>query len=53
MPTKEGDVLDLESRYTSKTKCELAAGEEGFPVGNDVEEEVEPDLDASLLNMVL
>jgi len=32
VPNKEGEVLDLESRYTSKTRCELAAGEEGFPV---------------------
>ena len=53
VPNKEGEVLDLESRYTSKTRCELAAGEEGFPVDAAVDQEVEPELDANLLNMVL
>lgn len=52
VPRKDGDVLDLETKYTSTTRCKLADGEEGFPEGVDVEEEVEPDLDAGLLGML-
>ena len=46
-------MLDLESLYTSQTKCQLAEGEEGFPQDAVVEEEVEPDLDQGILNMLL
>jgi hypothetical protein len=39
---KNEEVLDLQSKYTSKTAGELAQGEEGLP---DVVEQVEPELD--------
>lgn len=53
MPTKPESVIDLQSKYTSKTGGKLAEGEEGFPEGVEVEVEAEPELDAGLLNMVL
>lgn len=45
VPIKAEDALDLESKYTSKTNCKLAEGEEGFPEGVEADQEVEPELD--------
>jgi ubiquitin carboxyl-terminal hydrolase 5/13 len=53
VPLKADEVLDLESKYTSKTNCKLAEGEEGFPEDLNADQEVEPELNQELLNMVL
>ena len=52
VPLKDDEVMDLESKYTSQTKCKLVEGEEGFPEGLEAEEEVEPEFDQGLLNIL-